>query len=108
MRLCVPKTKRAMKRAICAALCVAGTVTCAFARAAAEQDLRNSEPVFDVASVKPVEVDGPRDYAAQIVQIVRNMSQSKGGPASLTLDPGGRWVFRFSTLRSILQSVYPA
>ena len=92
-----------MKRAKCSAACVAVALACTLSRAVAEQGVKDAEHAFDVASVKQVEITSPETYAALVGQLVRQRVSS-----SVTVEPGGRWLVRAATLRSILQSVYPA
>ncbi len=90
-----------MTRAISSGIFVAGVVASTFGYVAAEQNIGGSEPAFDVASIKQVEVTSPEAYAALVGQLARQLTSN-----SLTVEPGGRWLVRAATLRSILQSVY--
>ena len=90
-----------MNRAPCSAVIAVGFVACTFAPIWADQGGKDSEPAFDVASVKPVDTRTLEGFTASIVQIQKQISSR-----SLTLEPGGRWLVRAATLRSILQSVY--
>jgi uncharacterized protein (TIGR03435 family) len=70
----------------------------------AEQGDKDSEPVFDVASVKQLESTPRVASQAALLSAAARQGMSSG----LTAEAGGRWLVRAATLRGILQSVYPA
>ena len=96
-----------MNRAICSAVFVLAVLTGNVARSLADQGSSAAGPVFDVASVKPVDTKTPEGFAATLNQMVRQLALRDSSTGSLTLEPGGRWLVRAATLRSILESVYP-
>ena len=93
-----------MNRAKCAAVFVAGMVACASGAVWGQQASTGTWPAFDVVSVKRIDRTTSGAIAASIIQAARQ----SGSPGSLTLEHGGRWLVRGATLRTILQSVYPA
>src|SRR5687767_14196741 len=96
-----------MNRAICSALVALAVLAGSVARYLADQKSSDAGPVFDVASVKPVDIKTTGGTAATISQMVRQLALADSSTGSLTLESGGRWLVRAATLRSMLQSVYP-
>ena len=99
-----------MTRAICSAVLMVAVLACNVSRMLAEQGSSASDPMFDVASVKALHSSASR--SAALLQGIRQFAAletaRESGSSALTLEPGGRWLVRAATLRSILQSVYPA
>jgi uncharacterized protein (TIGR03435 family) len=91
-----------MKRSVCSAVFVVVVLACTVARTLADQGISANDPAFDVASIKPVDTRNAAGFAANLTQMVRQINSGSG----LTMEPGGRWLVRAATLRSILQSVY--
>ena len=57
--------------------------------------------------MKPVDTKTREGFVATVTQMVRQLGLRDSSTGSLTLEPGGRWLVRAATLRSILESVYP-
>lgn len=73
-----------MSRAICSAVFVGAVLVCSVARTQADQGRTAADPVFDVASVKPVDGSSFNGMVASISRMVRQL----GSAGSLTARPG--------------------